>query len=189
VTQKKPSEQESDSLTSRYFLMSGLLHAFYWMDEGLQNHFKAAGFPKVSRTQSMIMANLADGITRPSELARRIGISRQAVQQLLVDMEQRKLVRLVPDPDDARAKIVRYNSQGLEIGQVAINALTRIDAEIENRLGRKALLELRRILVESDWGEPVQATEAEARTQDNDSSIDALVRHTKTKKPIGNTDF
>lgn len=179
---KKTEPKQNESANSRYFLISGLLNAFYWMDEGLQNHFKAAGFAQVSRTQSMIMANLADGITRPSELARRIGISRQAVQQLLVDMEKRKLVKLVPDPNDARAKIVCYNEQGLEIGRVAINALARIDNEIEKRLGKEALAELRRILVDSDWGEPLQATEEDIQDHDNHSIIDALVRRASNKK-------
>ena len=181
MPKKAKPVSETESANSRYLLMSGLLHAFYWMDEGLQNHFKAAGFDQVSRTQSMIMANLADGITRPSELARRIGISRQAVQQLLVDMEKRKLVKLVQDPDDARAKIVRYNHQGMEIGLIAINALARIDAEIEKRLGRKALQELRRILVDSDWGEPLEATEADIKNNKH-LTIDALVRYANSKK-------
>src|SRR3546814_1871220 len=78
--------------------MSGLLHAFYWMDEGLQNHLRAAGMPAVSRTQSLIMTNVADGVTRPAELARRLGISRQAVQQLLADLQTRGLIALVADP-------------------------------------------------------------------------------------------
>src|SRR3546814_9704006 len=97
--------------TSRYFLMSGLLHAFYWMDEGLQNHLRAAGMPAVSRTQSLIMTNVADGVTRPAELARRLGISRQAVQQLLADLQTRGLIELVADPADARdRKSTRLNS-------------------------------------------------------------------------------
>ncbi|WP_162932570.1 MarR family winged helix-turn-helix transcriptional regulator [Solimonas sp. K1W22B-7] len=148
---------------SRYFLMSGLLHAFYWMDEGLQNHLAAAGLPPVSRTQSLVMTNIADGVTRPAELARRLDISRQAVQQLLAGMQERGLIDLVADPDDARAKVVRYSAQGREIGKLTMRALERIDAELEKRLGAKALKELRRVLVEADWGEPVQATAADVK--------------------------
>jgi DNA-binding MarR family transcriptional regulator len=142
---------------SRYFLMAGLLQAFYWMDEGLQNHLRAAGLPEITRTQSMIMTNISCGVTRPAELARRLGISRQAVQQLLADMQERKLIVLKPDPEDARAKVVRYNPRGMEIGRVTMIALERIDAAIEERLGRKALSELRRVLLNGDWGEPLSA--------------------------------
>lgn len=156
---KKPAS------TSRYFLMSGLLHAFYWMDEGLQNHLRAAGMPGLSRTQSLIMTNVADGVTRPAELARRLGISRQAVQQLLADMQQRGLLELADDPADARAKIIRYSSRGVQIGEITVRALEHLDDEIERRLGSKALTELRRILLERDWGEPVETRAADVRLQ------------------------
>ncbi|NGY04265.1 MarR family winged helix-turn-helix transcriptional regulator [Solimonas terrae] len=159
MKEKKPAS------TSRYFLMSGLLHAFYWMDEGLQNHLRAAGMPGLSRTQSLIMTNVADGVTRPAELARRLGISRQAVQQLLADMQQRGLLDLADDPADARAKIIRYSSRGVQIGEITVRALEHLDDEIERRLGSKALGDLRRILLERDWGEPVTATPADVRLQ------------------------
>ncbi|AXQ30650.1 MarR family transcriptional regulator [Solimonas sp. K1W22B-7] len=163
LTKKTKAAPMAVAEPSRYFLMSGLLHAFYWMDEGLQNHLAAAGLPPVSRTQSLVMTNIADGVTRPAELARRLDISRQAVQQLLAGMQERGLIDLVADPDDARAKVVRYSAQGREIGKLTMRALERIDAELEKRLGAKALKELRRVLVEADWGEPVQATAADVK--------------------------
>src|SRR3546814_17847914 len=107
--------------------MSGLLHAFYWMDEGLQNHLRAAGMPAVSRTQSLIMTNVADGVTRPAELARRLGISRQAVQQLLADLQTRGLIELVADPADARAKVLRHRTR---IGRAAGRERVCEDGEI-----------------------------------------------------------
>jgi len=61
------------------FLLKDLLRAVYWFDEGLQAHQEAAGWPRMSRTKSMIMINLADGITRPIQIAQnlaRIGMSR-----------------------------------------------------------------------------------------------------------------
>lgn len=158
---------EHDDEIPSYFLMSGLLHAYYWMDESLQNHLRAAGLPELSRTQSLIMTNIADGVTRPAELARRLGITRQAVQQLLADMQERKLVVLKPDPDDARAKIVHYNPRGREIGVVSMLALERIDAVIESRIGRKGLLELRRLLLAEDWGPPVTATTEQVKARSN----------------------
>lgn len=145
--------------------MAGLLQAFYWMDEGLQNHFRAAGLPEVTRTQSMIMTNISCGVTRPAELARRLGISRQAVQQLLADMQERKLVVLRPDPADARAKVVRFNSRGEALGRVTMLALERIDDAITSRLGTRALSELRRVLLVGDWGPPVAAAPKDLEAQ------------------------
>ena len=184
----KPAQDTTDADLSRYFLMAGLLQAFYWMDEGLQNHLRAAGLPEVTRTQSMIMTNISCGVTRPAELARRLGISRQAVQQLLADMQERKLIVLKPDPDDARAKVVRYNPRGEALGRVTMLALERIDAAIEARLGARALSELRRVLLAGDWGPPVVAgpKDLEAQRKLPRPPLEIVARHgrkTASNKP------
>ena len=63
------------------YLMRGLLRAYYWMDESLQNGLSDAGMGTRTRTQTMILINVSNGVTRAAELARILGISRQAVQQ------------------------------------------------------------------------------------------------------------
>jgi len=131
--------------------MRGLLHCYYWCDEGLQNVLREAGMPVLSRTKSMIMVNISDGITRPSDLARNIGVSRQAIQQTLVEMERAGLVRLVPDPSDGRAKIVKFSRRGSGIGEAAFAAMEAIEAELASRLGGGAVKQLQQSLF-SDWG-------------------------------------
>ena len=138
-------------LDTSQFLMRGLLHAYYWCDEGLQNSLRAAGMSPLSRTKSMVMVNIADGITRPSDLARNIGISRQAIQQTLVEMEAEGLVSLVPDPTDGRAKIVKFSRRGSGIGKVAFAVMDEIEEELARRLGKNAVEQLKKILF-SDWG-------------------------------------
>jgi|HigsolmetaAR201D_1030396.scaffolds.fasta_scaffold21126_2 DNA-binding MarR family transcriptional regulator len=151
------------------YLMRGLLHAFYWMDESLQNHLRASGWPRVSRTQSMIMVNVSDGITRPVDLARNLGISRQAVQQVLADMEEQGLITLVPDPDDARAKIVRFSPRGKGIVDAALRAIASIERELEKRLGKQLFVQLKRALLERDWGEVVDPSRTSEKTRPSSS--------------------
>lgn len=143
------------------YLMRGLLHGFYWCDEGLQNTLRAAGYAGLSRTKSMIMVNISDGITRPSDLARNIGISRQAIQQTLAEMERDGLVSLIVDPKDGRAKIVKFSRRGTGIGKAANQALGRIEAELGRRIGAKAVRELKKVLF-LDWGPVVDAQSAPA---------------------------
>jgi DNA-binding MarR family transcriptional regulator len=50
--------------------------------------------------------------TRLTELARRVGISKQAVGQLVDDLEALGMVRREPDPDDGRAKRVVWTERG-----------------------------------------------------------------------------
>jgi DNA-binding MarR family transcriptional regulator len=144
------------------FLMRGLLHAYYWTDESLQNLLRADGRPTLPRTQSMIMVNVADGCTRPAELARRLGISRQAVQQTIAEMEAMRLIQLSPDPDDARAKVVQFSPKGASIQRAALRAIRAVDAELERRLGKREFDSLKRVLLDKDWGAVMEAPEQTA---------------------------
>ncbi|CAA0102774.1 Uncharacterised protein [Halioglobus japonicus] len=138
------------------FLLRDLLTAVYWFDEGLQSHLEAAGWPRQSRTKSMMMINLANGLTRPIQLAARLGISRQAVQLALADLEKEGLIRLEPDPDDKRAKRAVYTDdpRGKQMQKAALEALHSIEAELEKRLGARAYAQFSRAL-RSDWGPPL----------------------------------
>ena len=76
------------------YLMRGLLRAYYWMDESLQNGLSDAGMGTRTRTQTMILINVSNGVTRAAALARILGISRQAVQQQVNELEKEDIVRL-----------------------------------------------------------------------------------------------
>lgn len=144
--------KDSEVPSQRLHLMQGLWHAFQWMDEGMQNHLRAAGHEPLSRTQAMIVSHIGNGMTRPSELARELGVSRQAVHQLLADMEARDLVELLADPSDARAKIVRFKRWGKDVARFSLQATAELEALIGERIGKKPLAELKRILLDTDWG-------------------------------------
>ena len=42
-------------------LMRGLLRAYYWMDESLQNGLQRAGYRPRTRTQTMILIHISNG--------------------------------------------------------------------------------------------------------------------------------
>ncbi|MDR3419263.1 MAG: helix-turn-helix domain-containing protein [Nevskia sp.] len=148
-------------------LIRGLLNGYYWMDESIQNHIRAAGYEPLSRSQAMIMINVAGGVRRPSDLARNLGVSRQAVHQLLADMDERGLIDLRPDPADARAKEVHFSRRGSGMHMVAVEAQRKVQQELERRLGKKVIEDLTRTLLDLDWGAPVQpkATSRKATPQ------------------------
>lgn len=133
------------------YLMRGLLHAYYWYDESLQNLLRGSGYPSLPRTKSMIMVNITDGIKRPADLARNLGISRQAIQQTLAEMEADGLITLTPDPQDGRAKIVEFSPRGRGIGRAATDAIAEIERELIDRIGARTVEELKRALY-ADWG-------------------------------------
>jgi len=133
------------------YLMRALLHAYHWCNESLQGRLQQSGFKPLPRAQSMIMVNVSDGITRPADLARNLGISRQAIQQTLADMEAAGLVRLSADNGDRRAKIVSISAHGRGIGRAAIAAIRDLERDIGRRIGRVRLQQLKTALY-LDWG-------------------------------------
>lgn len=129
-----------------------LMRGFYWMDESLQRNLRAKGGPKVTHSQSMVILTIGEGIARPSAIAERLGISRQAVHQCLQDLVRLKLVELVADPQDGRAKVARLSEQGMPVRIVAHEILFALEHELGERIGKRNLAGLRKAL-EQDWGE------------------------------------
>jgi len=130
-----------------------LLRAFYWMDESLQRNLRARGGPKVTHSQSMVILTIGEGIRRPSAIAERLGVSRQAVHQCLQELVKVGLVELVSDPEDGRAKLARLSKQGMPVRIVANEVLLALETELGERIGKRNLNKLRSAL-EQDWGEP-----------------------------------
>lgn len=141
--------------------MRRLFDAFSWFDESLQQSMQVSGVPGLSRSQSMVMIYLGEGVRRPAALARKLRVTRQAMHKTIADLEAKGYVQLVPDPDDRRAKIVRLSSTGLQRHRQAQVCLTALEKELEARLGRRAVAALTKAL-RADWGEsPVQEGEFE----------------------------
>jgi DNA-binding MarR family transcriptional regulator len=135
-------------------LMRGLLRAYYWMDESLQNGLVQAGFQPRTRTQTMILINIANGITRAAELARVLGVSRQAIQQQINELERDQLVTQIPDPEDRRANRIVFSERGSELINAAMASLRQAEQVLAMRLGYDSVRHLRNALT-SDWGEVV----------------------------------
>lgn len=131
-----------------------LMRAFYWADESLQNLISAKGWPAITRAQSLVFVNIGEGVTRPSEIATRIGVTRQAIHQTINELIELGYLKLEPDPNDKRAKVIRYTEQGARLGMDALVALRNVEEELGRRLGVETVKGLRAALTQS-WGEPL----------------------------------
>ncbi len=130
------------------------MRAFYWADEGLQNLLSAKGWPSITRAQSLVFVNIGEGVTRPSEIATRIGVTRQAIHQTLNELIELGYLELEPDPTDKRAKVIRYTEKGGRLGLDALAALKVVEEELAKRIGKAAMDAMRQALV-MPWGEAV----------------------------------
>src|SRR5260221_14085331 len=66
----------------------------------------------LARAHTLVFAHLDAGGTRPAEIARRAGISRQAVGQTVAQMRELGLVKLANDPDNRRARLGQPTAKG-----------------------------------------------------------------------------
>ena len=77
--------------------------------------------------------------TRLTELSQRAGMTKQAMGQIVDDLERLGYVEREPDPADGRAKIVRFTAAGLDFVCDAADALDEIWREYSAVLGEREL--------------------------------------------------
>jgi DNA-binding MarR family transcriptional regulator len=96
-----------------------------------------------------VLAQLDPGAGQSqSVLTSRLGLSKQAVQQLLDQLETQGLVRREPDPADRRAKRVVLTPLGAEAADRRSAAAAQVDDQLREILGRKRFKALRKALRE-----------------------------------------
>jgi DNA-binding MarR family transcriptional regulator len=98
------------------------------MDE-LHRRLADEGYPEIRPGHGCVFRFIDDEGTRLTELADRSGYSKQAVGEVVADLEALGFVERVPDPEDGRAKTIMLT----ERGRGALAAGRRVFAEIEQR--------------------------------------------------------
>lgn len=87
----------------------------------------------------------SDG-TRISDLARDADVSRQAIQQVVVELAGLGIVETVGDPSDARARLVRYTPFGLAGFRRCMREFAGIERAHADRLGARRMSALKEAL-------------------------------------------
>src|SRR5438105_4509450 len=85
---------------------------------------------------------------RPSDLAARLRISKQAVNHLLGQLEKRGYLERRPDPDDLRSKRVALTRRGNSAVRVIRDAVAEIESSWSADLGTKRFAQLRQLLLD-----------------------------------------
>jgi DNA-binding MarR family transcriptional regulator len=107
----------------------------------------------LARSYALVFAHLDVGGTRPAEIARRAGISRQAVGQTVAQMKEKGLVKLAPDPTNRRARLVQPTAKGLKALDRSGSGSAAAEKMLSRRIGSSRVKSLREAL-EQDWGAP-----------------------------------
>ncbi len=97
-------------------------------EEALARVAAKPGRPRLRRSHTSLFPHIDLAGTRVTDLAERLGVTKQAVSQLVDDLEALGVVERVPDPDDARARRVTFTAlgrAGLLDGLAVLEALER----------------------------------------------------------------
>lgn len=129
-----------------------LLDRHAWFEEGLLALLHEAGWTEITRAQVHLGAfvDTQQG-SRMSEVARRMGISRQAAHKTITELVAQGIVELSEDPTHRGAKLVKLAARGRRLEVDVRRALETLEQSLAERIGPRRLEELRRALA-AEWG-------------------------------------
>ena len=117
-------------------------------EERIMDALVQAGYDDVSLAQARVFARLAPEGTRLTELAAQAQITKQSAGFLVDQLERAQYVARVPDPRDARARLVQIAARGRAAQNVARQAERAIELDWQRHLGKERMRALRAALVD-----------------------------------------
>ena len=108
----------------------------------------SCGFKDMTPAFASLMPLLDATGARPTTLAQRAGITKQAMSQLVRELETRGYVEQVPDSTDTRAKIVRLTKRGVALHAASAEVRLELQSVALAKLGKSRVSRLRRDLQE-----------------------------------------
>ncbi len=122
-----------------------LVRTFDAMERDILRGFAERGI-RLRRTWLPVLRNVDAGGSRITGIADAAGLSKQTVGPLVRELEEEGILRVDPDPDDGRAKLVRYTKAGLEGLLAGMEVIRSVEERYAEAIGPDRVDELRRTL-------------------------------------------
>ena len=103
---------------------------------------RSRGHVGLQPSHQVVFASLGSSGARLTALAGRAGMTKQAMGQLVDDLESLGYVERIPDPADGRAKIVRFTPDGRAFLDDAADVISAIWCDYAALLGEQELASL-----------------------------------------------
>ena len=113
----------------------------------IREAFADAGFDDMPRNGAFVLARVYDEDAHLATMTRELGISKQAVSQLIDAMVMRGYLDRSPDDGDRRRMVLHLTPRGQAAATVAWQAATGVDEELLSRLTPDGVAALRSGLI------------------------------------------
>lgn len=113
---------------------------------GLDTALREAGFADLRSSHAAPFMVLDAEGTRPSELAARAHMTKQAMGELVGYLVDHGYLEVLADPADRRARLVRPTTRGWRAMETGLDVITAFDRWLVERLGAEEVAQLRRNL-------------------------------------------
>jgi len=111
---------------------------------------RAAGHAGLTTAHMYVFQSPGPDGVRPTELAARTNMTKQAMNHLLAGLERAGYLRRVPAPHDGRGMVLRSTDRGRDVERVMVESSGRIEREWAKKLGRRRVEELREAIRDLD---------------------------------------
>lgn len=118
-----------------------------YVEQRVTDAVLAAGYDDLTPAMGRAAARLSDDGIRVTELAEQARITKQSASVLVDQLERAGYVERVPDPSDARARLVVIAPRGRAVQQVARRAERAIEREWAAHLGAERMAALQDALL------------------------------------------
>jgi DNA-binding MarR family transcriptional regulator len=117
------------------------------------HRLNAAGHPAIRQGHGCVFRFIHEEGSRLTDLSESSGLTKQAVGEVVADLEELGYVERAPDPDDGRAKLIKLTERGGEARQTALSIFAEIKREWAERFGSERIAAMREVLEEARAGE------------------------------------
>jgi DNA-binding MarR family transcriptional regulator len=108
---------------------------------------KPGSVPPLRAAHTALFPHLSSEGVRGADLAKTLGVSKQAVSQLITELEWWGVVEQIADPRDGRAKLVRFTAKGEQGLLQGLSVLSELERELADKIGKRRMQELHTALL------------------------------------------
>ena len=133
MKREKFTESKQQSLSHAVIRLGRLIN-----QRGLANVRKTYKLPELQQAHLDLFAHIDFEGTTVSEIAKRKGVSKQAVSKNVKEMIEMKILKIEKHPTDSRSKVICLQTSGAYSIHKGMQTLTEIDGDLEQLIGERS---------------------------------------------------